>query len=227
MSRSQPRVSASFQPRSSPATMCFPCFAPLLLCAERGWFGQALEQIFGEALSQLPRHRLYETTSEPEGFLVLQEPGKKLALCTGNLGGASFVEATPVLWISRDINRKTPKKTHIDNLFLRVRSDKSTIGWPYVKLLAPTSGPATGVCFDHSAGGKALLQRCYRRLLRSCARRRSWHHFNRCSTCWCSAGNEGMTPINHPLWFPLRESPGSFLHSLLSTSTSLQVGLLF
>ena len=25
--------------------------------------------------------------------------------------------------------------------------------------------------------------------------------------CWCSAGNDGMTPINHPLWFHLRESP--------------------
>ena len=37
-------------------------------------------------------------------------------------------------------------------------------------------------------------------------------------TCLFSAGNEGMTPINHPLWFPLRESPGSFPHSLLSTS---------
>ena len=23
-----------------------------------------------------------------------------------------------------------------------------------------------------------------------------------------------MTPIHHPLWFPLRESPGSFPHSL-------------
>ena len=30
-------------------------------------------------------------------------------------------------------------------------------------------------------------------------------------TCWCSAG---MTPINHPLWFPLKQSPGSFPHSL-------------
>ena len=29
--------------------------------------------------------------------------------------------------------------------------------------------------------------------------------------CWFSAGNGGMTSINHPLWFPLRESPsGSF-----------------
>ena len=27
-----------------------------------------------------------------------------------------------------------------------------------------------------------------------------------------------MTPINHALWFPLRESSGSFPHSLLSTS---------
>ena len=29
-----------------------------------------------------------------------------------------------------------------------------------------------------------------------------------------SAGNEGMTRINHPLWFPLRGSPSSFPHSL-------------
>ena len=34
----------------------------------------------------------------------------------------------------------------------------------------------------------------------------------------CSAGNAGMTLINHPLWFPLRESLGSFPHPLLSTS---------
>ena len=27
-----------------------------------------------------------------------------------------------------------------------------------------------------------------------------------------------MTPINHPLWLPLRESPGSFPHLLLSTN---------
>ena len=27
------------------------------------------------------------------------------------------------------------------------------------------------------------------------------------------AGNEGMAPINHPLWLPFRESPGSFPHS--------------
>ena len=38
-----------------------------------------------------------------------------------------------------------------------------------------------------------------------------------------SAGNEGMTRINHPLWFPLRESPNSSFpkpglgHSVLST----------
>ena len=28
--------------------------------------------------------------------------------------------------------------------------------------------------------------------------------------CCFSAGNEGMTPINHPRWLPFRESPGSF-----------------
>ena len=33
--------------------------------------------------------------------------------------------------------------------------------------------------------------------------------------CWCSAGNEGLTPINHPPWLPFRETPGSFPHSLL------------
>ena len=37
---------------------------------------------------------------------------------------------------------------------------------------------------------------------------------------WCtwtpnSVGNEGMTLVNHALWFPLRESLGSFPHSLL------------
>ena len=41
-------------------------------------------------------------------------------------------------------------------------------------------------------------------------------------SCWCSVGNEGMRngmiPINHSLWLPLRESLGSFPHSLLSTS---------
>ena len=26
---------------------------------------------------------------------------------------------------------------------------------------------------------------------------------------WCAAGNEGISPINHPWWFPLRESPGA------------------
>ena len=30
--------------------------------------------------------------------------------------------------------------------------------------------------------------------------------------------DDGMTPIKHLLWFPLRESAGSFPHSLLSTS---------
>ena len=28
--------------------------------------------------------------------------------------------------------------------------------------------------------------------------------------CWCSAGNEGVSPINHALWFPFWESLGSF-----------------
>ena len=32
----------------------------------------------------------------------------------------------------------------------------------------------------------------------------------RANTCWCSAGNEGMTPTNHPLWFPLKGPPSSF-----------------
>ena len=27
---------------------------------------------------------------------------------------------------------------------------------------------------------------------------------------WFLAGNEGMAPMNHPLWFPLKESLGSF-----------------
>ena len=35
-------------------------------------------------------------------------------------------------------------------------------------------------------------------------------------SCCCS-GNEGI-PINHPLCFPLRESPGSFSYFVLSTS---------
>ena len=35
--------------------------------------------------------------------------------------------------------------------------------------------------------------------------------------CSCSAGSEAMAPTNHPLWFPLWESLGSFPHSLLST----------
>ena len=39
--------------------------------------------------------------------------------------------------------------------------------------------------------------------------------------CWCSAGNEGMTPINHPLWLPFRGPLGSFPHSLQSTSKIL------
>ena len=30
-------------------------------------------------------------------------------------------------------------------------------------------------------------------------------------------GNDGLTPTIHPQWFPLRESPCSFTHSLLST----------
>ena len=33
------------------------------------------------------------------------------------------------------------------------------------------------------------------------------------STCWCSAGNEGMTLINHPLWFPLRKTK-AWVHSI-------------
>ena len=32
--------------------------------------------------------------------------------------------------------------------------------------------------------------------------------------CWCSAGNEGMTLVNHPLWFHFRGPLGSFPHSL-------------
>ena len=36
-------------------------------------------------------------------------------------------------------------------------------------------------------------------------------------TCWCSAGNERIFLTNQFLWFPLR-GPGSFPHSLLSTS---------
>ena len=42
--------------------------------------------------------------------------------------------------------------------------------------------------------------------------------FLREHSCWCSAGDKEMTPINHPLWNPLRGLPGSFPHSLLSTS---------
>ena len=40
------------------------------------------------------------------------------------------------------------------------------------------------------------------------------------SSCWCSAGNEGMHPINlnHPLWFPFRAS--SFPQSLLIAQAS-------
>ena len=41
-------------------------------------------------------------------------------------------------------------------------------------------------------------------------------------TCWCSAGNEGMTPI-HPLWFPLRESPGSGHFSFPTYRTSKKI----
>ena len=54
-------------------------------------------------------------------------------------------------------------------------------------------------------------------------RRRSFCLNGMVLTCWCSAGNEGMTPVNHPLRFPLRESLGSFLKPwviLLSTSKS-------
>ena len=47
--------------------------------------------------------------------------------------------------------------------------------------------------------------------------------FGKTISCWCSVGNEGMTPINHPLWFHLGESLGSFAHSLLSTSKTLVV----
>ena len=38
-------------------------------------------------------------------------------------------------------------------------------------------------------------------------------------TCCCSAGTEGMTSTNHPLWFPLRESPGSFHFSFPTCRT--------
>ena len=38
------------------------------------------------------------------------------------------------------------------------------------------------------------------------------------STCWCSAGNEGITPINHPLWLPFRKLSGSFPHYFLKPS---------
>ena len=34
------------------------------------------------------------------------------------------------------------------------------------------------------------------------------------STCWFSAGNEGMTPANHPIWFPSRVIPNTLGHSL-------------
>ena len=41
------------------------------------------------------------------------------------------------------------------------------------------------------------------------------------SSCCDGQGmRNGTTPINPPLWFPLRGSPGSFPHSLLSTSKS-------
>ena len=43
-------------------------------------------------------------------------------------------------------------------------------------------------------------------------------------SCWCSEGNEGMKPIINPLWFPLRESPGSFPHSV-STNKILFLGV--
>ena len=37
-------------------------------------------------------------------------------------------------------------------------------------------------------------------------------------TCWCEAGNEAMTLLNHPFWFPFRGPLGSVPHSLPSTS---------
>ena len=42
-------------------------------------------------------------------------------------------------------------------------------------------------------------------------------------SCWCDRQGmrNGMTQINHPLWCPFRESPGSFPHSRLSTSKLL------
>ena len=39
------------------------------------------------------------------------------------------------------------------------------------------------------------------------------------SSCWCSEGNEGMTPISHRFWFPLRPKPG-FIPFLISHRTS-------
>ena len=36
------------------------------------------------------------------------------------------------------------------------------------------------------------------------------------SACWLSAGNEGMTPTNHTLWFPVHSQ--TLGHSLLSAS---------
>ena len=41
-----------------------------------------------------------------------------------------------------------------------------------------------------------------------------------CLLLACSVGIEGMTPINHFLWFRLREPLDSFPHSRLSTSKS-------
>ena len=34
------------------------------------------------------------------------------------------------------------------------------------------------------------------------------------TNCWCPAGNEGMTPMNHPLWLPLRGIPRVILSFL-------------